>query len=47
MSKIDYKQCDKCDWNLSFGCSQQFRRPEKGFNCPTYKPKENYNIEVL
>lgn len=38
--EIDYKQCNNCDWNLSNGCSQQLRRPKKGFNCPTYKPKE-------
>ena len=39
-SDIDYEQCDKCQWRISYGCSQQTRRPEKGDNCPTFEPKE-------
>lgn len=34
---VDYEQCKKCGWNLSYGCSQQERRPTRGNNCPTYK----------
>ena len=34
---IDYEQCSKCSWNLSYGCSQQERRPKIGDVCPTLK----------
>lgn len=37
---IDYEQCKECDWYISFGCSQQERRPEIGYNCPTFKSNE-------
>ncbi len=45
--EIDYKQCDNCDWTLSNGCSQQVRRPKKGDNCPTYKPKEQDFVNLV
>ncbi len=37
MNEIDYEQCKECGWNLSYGCSQQERRPKKGDICPTKK----------
>lgn len=43
MKKIDYEQCNRCGWNLSLGCSQQERRPNKGDSCPTFK-NETKNI---
>lgn len=39
--KIDWMQCDHCEWRLSYGCSQQLRRPKEGDNCPTFSPKWN------
>jgi len=40
--EIDYKQCEKCGWNIPINCSQQHRRPKKGDKCPTFKPKIFY-----